>query len=139
MAPAGVPDARPAGLPEVPETALFVRVCVECHDAQRTSSRRRTRAEWLDTIHQMIDDGAEATDEEFDVILDYLVTNFGAVPINMARAEDLVEVLGISRADADAIVAYRAAQGSFANLEAIKKVPGVNMATIERRKDSLRF
>jgi competence protein ComEA len=93
----------------------------------------------LDTIRQMIEDGAEASDEEFDVILEYLVSNYGAVAINGARAEDLVRVLGMARKDAEAIVAYRTANGRFANIEAIKKVPEVDISLLEQRKDSLRF
>jgi len=128
-----------SGLPESPQTALFVRVCTNCHDAERTSSRRRTRPEWAETVRQMVEDGAEATDEEVAAILDFLVSNFGAVAVNTAKAEDLVTVLAISRKDADAIVAYRTANGSFANFEAIKNVPEIDIASLERRKASLRF
>jgi competence ComEA-like helix-hairpin-helix protein len=132
-------EKQGAGLPQSPQTALFVRVCSDCHDVERTVSRRRTRAEWADTLSQMIEDGADATEEEMAVILDFLVSNFGAVAINSARVEDLVKVLGIASTDAEAIVAYRTANGSFANLEAVKQVPQIDVATLERRKDSLRF
>ncbi len=128
-----------ADLPDNARTALFLRVCADCHDVDRSSSRRRTRAEWLATIHQMIDDGADASEEEFGIILEYLVTNFGAVAINSAKADDLVKVLGISRKDAEAIVDYRTTRGNFANLDAIRGVPGIDIAKIEQRKASLRF
>ena len=131
-------EVQTAALATMPE-ALFVRVCVDCHDAERTTSRRRTRAEWLDTIRQMVEDGAEASDEELDVIVEYLVSNYGAVASNTARAEDLVKVLGIARKDADAIVAFRTANGPFANLEAIRKVPEIDVSRLVQRKDSLRF
>jgi competence ComEA-like helix-hairpin-helix protein len=141
IAPAGetAQVAEAAGLPDTPQTALFVRVCGDCHDVQRTTSRRRVRAEWLDTIRQMIEDGAEASDEEYDVILEFLVSNFGAVAINSAKADDLVKVLGISRKDADAIVAFRTVSGNFANIDAIKNVPDIDFAKIEQNKASLRF
>ena len=73
------------------------------------------------------------------VILDFLVSNFGAVAINSAKAEDLVKVLGISSRDAEAIVAHRSANGSFANFEAVQKVPQIDVETLERRKASIRF
>jgi hypothetical protein len=38
---------------------------------------QRTRDEWKDTVDAMKGYGAEATDEELGVILDYLVKNFG--------------------------------------------------------------
>jgi competence ComEA-like helix-hairpin-helix protein len=128
-----------AVLPDSPHTALFVRVCADCHDLERTVSRRRTRAEWAGTLDQMIEDGADATEEEMAAILDFLVSNFGAVAINSARAEDLTKVLGISSRDAEAIVAHRSANGSFANFEAVQKVPQIDVATLERRKASIRF
>jgi competence ComEA-like helix-hairpin-helix protein len=137
--PATRQAGQTAALPDTPEAALFTRVCVDCHDAERTTSRRRTRAEWSDTIRQMIEDGAEASDEEFARILEFLVSNFGVVAINTAKAEDLVKVLAISRKDADAIVAYRTAKGNFANLDAVKKVPEIDIEKLDQRKDSLRF
>jgi competence protein ComEA len=133
------PHTELAGLPDSPHTALFVRICADCHDAERSSSRRRTRAEWADTIRQMVEDGAEGTDEEMVLILDYLITNFGAVAVNTAKAEDLAKVLAMSNQEAESIVAYRSVNGSFANLDALKKVPGVDVAKLEARKASLRF
>lgn len=126
-------------LPDSPHTALFVRLCVDCHEAERTSSRRRTRGEWADTIRQMVEDGADGTEEELAVILDYLLTNFGAVAVNTAKPEDLVKVLALSSTEAESIVAWRAANGPFANFDALSKVPGVDMAKLEARKASIRF
>lgn len=133
------PKVDLASLPDSPHTALFVRLCVDCHDAERTSSRRRTRAEWADTIRQMVEDGAEGTEEELALILDYLLTNFGAVAVNTAKPEDLVKVLAISSTEAEAIVAYRTANGPFAGLEALARVPDVDVAKLEARKKALRF
>ena len=124
---------------EALQKTLFVRVCVDCHDAERIESRRRTRPEWLDSVRQMIDEGADASDDESKSIVEFLLRNFGAVAINTARVDDLVTVLAISPKDADAIVTYRTANGRFTNLESIQKVPGIDIAQIERRKDSLRF
>jgi competence ComEA-like helix-hairpin-helix protein len=132
-------DGQAAGLPDNPSTALFVRVCSDCHALERTITRRRTRAEWTDTMRQMLEDGAEVTDEEVAVLIDYLVSNFGAVAINTATADVLATVLGLSGREAEAIVAHRAANGNFANFEAVKKVPDVDITKLERRKDSIRF
>jgi competence protein ComEA len=132
-------DPPSTRLPPSPQTALYVRVCAECHTLERIESRHRTKTEWLDTIQQMVDDGSEASDEEFATILDVLLRNFGAVGINRAPAEDLVKVLGISTKDADAIVAWRTAHGNFADFEALRKVPGIDIATLERRKDAVRY
>jgi competence ComEA-like helix-hairpin-helix protein len=131
-------NAAPS-LPDTPETALFVRVCVDCHDAERTTSRHRTRAEWRDTIQQMIDVGADASDEEFATVLEWLVINAGAVAINTAKAEDIGKVLGLSPVEAEAIVAYRTAKGNFADLEAVKQVPEIDVTILEKKRNALRF
>jgi competence ComEA-like helix-hairpin-helix protein len=128
-----------SSLPDSPHTALFVRLCVDCHDAERTSSRRRTRVEWAETIRQMVEDGADGTEEELALILDYLLINFGAVSVNTAKSEDFVKVLAMSSTEAEAVVAYRTAHGPFADIEALAKVPGIDPAKLEARKRSLRF
>jgi DNA uptake protein ComE-like DNA-binding protein len=130
---------RTTRLPDNPRTALYVRVCAHCHDLERIESRHRTKAEWLGTIQQMIDDGAEASDEEFETVVDVLVRNFGAVAINRAPAGDLVTVLDITARDADAIVAYRTAKGTFADFDALRNVPDIDMAKLEQRKAAIRF
>jgi competence ComEA-like helix-hairpin-helix protein len=140
-APAIAPqqDARHTSLPDSPETALYVRVCAHCHDLDRIELRRRTKSEWSNTIEQMVDDGAEASEEEFERILDVLLRNFGAVGINTAEAADLVKVLAVSTKDADAIVSYRTANGKFPDFEALRKVPGIDLTPLEQRKTSIRF
>jgi cytochrome c-type biogenesis protein CcmH/NrfF len=137
VGPAGV--RQKADSPQAPERALYVRVCAECHDLERTESLRRTENEWRDTIYQMIDDGAEASDAEYQTILDFLVSNYGAVAVNRAPADDLVTVLAISKEDGDAIVAYRTTHGDFDDFDALMKVPGIDVDKLEERRASLRF
>jgi competence ComEA-like helix-hairpin-helix protein len=132
-------EQRSTSLAPSPETALYVRLCADCHDLERVESRRRTKSEWSTTLEQMIDDGAEMSDEEFERIVDLLVRNFGAVWINRAAADELVKILAISSKDADAIVSYRTAKGNFADFEALRKVPDIDMAPLEQRKNSIRF
>jgi competence ComEA-like helix-hairpin-helix protein len=126
-------------LPDSPETSTYVRVCAHCHSLDRIESKHRTKSEWSATIEQMLDDGAEMTDEEYETVLDVLIRNFGAVSINRAAAEDLVTILAISSKDAGAIVAYRTAHGNFADFDALKKVPDVDVAALEARKDAIRY
>lgn len=122
-----------------PERALYVRVCAECHDLELIETLRRTESEWRGTLFEMIDQGSVASDEEYQVILDYLVRNFGAVAVNQAPADDLVTVLGISKEEGEAIVAYRTAHGDFENFDELRQVPGIDVEKIEKRKASLRF
>jgi len=137
VGPAGV--RQEADSQEAPERALYVRVCSGCHDLERTESLRRNESEWRGTIYEMIDDGAEATDAEYQTILDFLVSNYGAVAVNRAPAEDLVTVLAISKEDGDAIVAYRTTHGDFDDFDELTKVPGIDVDKLEERRASLRF
>jgi competence ComEA-like helix-hairpin-helix protein len=124
---------------EAPERALYVRVCAGCHDLERTESLRRTESEWRGTIFEMIEAGAEASDADYQTILDFLVGNYGAVAVNRALADDLVTVLAISKEDGDAIVAYRTTHGDFDDFDELTKVPGIDVDKLEERRASLRF
>ena len=137
VGPAGV--RQEAESQEAPGRAVYVRVCSGCHDLERNESLRRTENEWLNTIYQMIDDGAEATDAEYQTILDFLVSNYGAVAVNRAPADDLVAVLAVSKEVGDAIVAYRTKHGDFDDFDALIKVPGIDVDKLEERRASLRF
>ena len=63
--------------PDGPGKAALMKVCTQCHSADPIATLQRTRDEWKDTIDAMKGYGAEATDEDLGVILDYLVKNFG--------------------------------------------------------------
>jgi competence ComEA-like helix-hairpin-helix protein len=117
----------------------IVKVCVECHSFDDIVVLRRSPKEWKDVVTQMATKGAVATESQFAVIRAYLTRFYGRVPVNSAAAADLAAVLGISAAQADAIVAYRAAHGKFTDLPALLKVPGVDAAKIEDDPDALKF
>ena len=68
-----------------------------------------------------------------------LVTSFGvlaaSVDINTADANTLsTELIGIGAAKAEAIVAYREANGPFKRLEELVKVKGVGEKTLEKNR-----
>ena len=65
-------------LPAAPERELLVRVCTSCHAPELVVSKRHTPDEWDDIIAKMVDHGAQATDEEQQRILTYLVRFFGS-------------------------------------------------------------
>jgi cytochrome c5 len=56
---------------------LVEDVCTYCHGLQKLEGQERSREEWRDLIKGMIFEGAPVTDEEFSLILDYLVKNYG--------------------------------------------------------------
>jgi mono/diheme cytochrome c family protein len=131
-AAAGAPDHV-----EPPEN--FRRVCIRCHTSDRVVQGRRFRSQFEELIEQMIARGAVVNDEDYDVIIKYLVTEFGRVDVNKATAAELAEVLHLEAADAEAIVAARKAAGRFADFAALVAAPGVPVEALTKRRDALFF
>lgn len=131
-APAAATQDR---FPEATGKAALVKVCSNCHTAESVVQTLRTRQEWADVVDQMARYGADASDQEFDQILAYLVKYFSRIPINKATAKDLQSALDIPAEVADAIVAYRAEKGDFKTVDDVKKVPGLEAG----KMDALRF
>ena len=52
----------------------------------------------------MMERGAQVSDEDFEVVMDYLLRHYGRINVNKAEAEDLAIVVGVSKKDAEAIV-----------------------------------
>ena len=45
----------------------------------------------------MMERGAQVSDEDFDVVMDYLLRHYGRINVNKAEAEDLAIVVGVSQ------------------------------------------
>jgi len=118
---------------------LLSYMCGECHDGQRIVEKRRTKADWQDVLNKMIEKGAIGEEKEFERLFAYLCRKHGSVYINGATPDEITMVLGLTRKDADAIVGHRKANGAFADLDALKKVPDIDVKTLETRKDALVF
>ncbi len=56
---------------------LVEDVCSYCHNLDRLHGKELNREEWRGLTKGMISEGAPVTDEEFTMILDYLVKNYG--------------------------------------------------------------
>jgi hypothetical protein len=59
-----------------------VDICSSCHTLARISEQALTRDEWREETKGMISEGAAMSDEEVDLLLDYLARNFGREVIN---------------------------------------------------------
>lgn len=117
----------------------FWKVCRDCHDPNRIRETRRTRGGWEEVIWKMIEKGALGTERDFELVLQYLLVNYGMVNMNQALAEDIAIVTGLSQKDAEAIVAYRKEHGNFSNFEALVQVPGIDAKALEARRDAIMF
>lgn len=133
-----------AQLPEGPGREEVMKRCVGCHEIPQAVSVRQDRNGWQTTIAKMIGLGMKATDKELTLILDYLVEHFPAeelppVNINKANAIQIEARFSLLRSHAARIINYRRKNGDFQSLEDLKKVPDIDFAKIEAKKDSIIF
>lgn len=127
-------------LPEGPGKDTLLKVCSTCHNADVVQGYHQGKDAWADTITQMIQRGAEGSEDQFNAVLDYLAKNFGLpTNINKATSSDLVAQLSITSKEADAIVKYRTDNGAFKVLDDLKKVPDLDFKKIEAQKDHIVF
>lgn len=125
--------------PEDHAAVAFKRVCATCHDAERILSARRTRTQWEEVIDKMIERGAAGTDEDFTAAEQYLLRVSGRVNVNRALGTDIVDVLGLTQKDADAILEYRKANGEFKDFDELCKVPGIDLEKLKQGRDAVSF
>ena len=135
--------------PQKPETKsaedvkgeeTFTRNCVKCHTADRVVGARRTRPQWEEVMTTMqTARGAIISDEDWDVVLNFLVKHHGRVNVNRAPANDLIEVLGVTPEVADNILKYRKEHGNFEDFDGFAKVPGLDLAKFEKLRDAISF
>jgi cytochrome c5 len=84
-------EVQPTALPtEVPQeepptepspagdgAALLEERCTVCHGLDRTTSARKTREEWEQTVVRMVSKGAELNEEEQEILIAYLTETYG--------------------------------------------------------------
>jgi competence ComEA-like helix-hairpin-helix protein len=136
--------ARAQDLPDGPGKEVFNRVCTQCHGLDQVVELKQTKAEWSALVDTMVQYGAVAKDEEFDVIIDYLAKNFGKaaadkIKVNKATAKEIETGLALTTKEAEAIVQYRQKNGDFKNLQDLLKVTGVDGKKIDAVKDKIEF
>jgi len=126
-------------LPDGPGKPTVVKLCSNCHGLPTVMGLRRTKSAWETTVDEMVSRGMAGTDEELDVVVWYLAKYLGKANVNKATADEIREIAGLSAADAEAIVRYRTANGSFTGTADLQKVPNINAKTLDQRKDRIAF
>ena len=71
----GGQDSHPK-LPAGEGRDLMIRVCSQCHAPEQAADQQLDKAGWKDLVDQMASKGAEATDAEFEQIVQYLAIAF---------------------------------------------------------------
>ena len=56
---------------------LVLEACTACHTLDRVKIQRLTREEWRQEIAGMLSEGVPLTDDETDVVVEYLARHFG--------------------------------------------------------------
>lgn len=124
--------------------ALMEKHCSRCHEVAKSYSIKQDRDGWQATMNKMAGLGLKAPDADLTEIFEHLVKNYAAdaavkLKINECRAIELESVLGLKRSVAAAVIAYREKNGPFKSLADLKKVPGIDPAKLEEKKDRLAF
>ncbi len=133
-----------AQLPDGAGKAETLKLCAQCHEVERSISLRQDRAGWQATMDKMGSLGMKATDEEMRAVLNYLSAHYPVdavvrIDVNKARAIDFEAGMSLLRSQAARIVQYREKNGPFKSIADLEKVPGVDLAKIEAKKDRLIF
>jgi competence protein ComEA len=130
-------------LPEGPGKETMIRICGGCHGAEIVLGKRLDRDGWSQIVVNMIQRGAQGSDDEFSDIVDYLTNTVSAelakINVNKATSKQLQTGLEISDKEAEAILHYRDEKGEFKTIDDLKKVPGLDAAKIDAKKSLLAF
>jgi competence protein ComEA len=133
--------AQDVALPDGKAKALVQDACADCHGLDRVVSSGMSADKWKTTVTRMVKKGAALSPEQIDQVVEYLSVYFAAekININHATAQDLQIDMQFTAAEAEAIVAYRKANGDFKDFAGLQKVPGVDPKKLEAKKDQFAF
>lgn len=73
------PSTWPAALPEGAGRPIVQRSCTTCHNLRMVTSKKGARSYWSKTVDDMVNRGAELSDEEIGTVVDYLSSSFPVV------------------------------------------------------------
>ena len=136
---AQAPGMKDSALPDGPGKTALLNVCNDCHGAEAAARQLKTRDEWSKTLDEMASNGAQASDEEWNQILEYLDKHFSLIFVNKAGAKSLANALDVPEDEGEAIVGYREAHGRFGTIDDLKHVPALDPVKVDARKDRLVF
>ncbi|HXP79285.1 MAG TPA: hypothetical protein VN976_05220 [Verrucomicrobiae bacterium] len=77
LPPAAAPAPKPVELPEGDGKPIATEFCQTCHKLTNLTKAHKNLDDWKDTIHTMIDRGADIPDDKIDTLAQYLAKNFG--------------------------------------------------------------
>ena len=131
-------------LPEGPGKVETQKLCTQCHDLDKAIAPRQDKVGWAGTVEKMVAFGMTASESDVALVVEFLARHYPAddvppIRVNQAAAIDFESGLGLRRSQALAIIRYREANGPFKSIEDLKKVPGIDLARVEAKKNRLIF
>jgi competence protein ComEA len=140
----GRPALQGRTLPEGVGRVETQKLCTQCHELDKSIAPRQDKTGWARTVEKMVAFGMTATEAEVGLVVEFLAKNYPAeevprIRVNQAAAIDFESAFGLRRSQASAIIKYREANGPFKSIDDLKKVPGIDAAKIEAKKDRLIF
>lgn len=75
--PTATEGAAPAPSPEVNGAELLQDRCTRCHTLDRVQTASKSLAEWQTTVERMRAKGTQLTDDEVQVLTEYLAATYG--------------------------------------------------------------
>src|SRR5262249_37141294 len=81
------PDKDASPFPPGTGRDALIKVCSGCHGAESAVAQFKTHDEWVKTLDEMANNGAQGSDEEWTRIQAYLDKHFSLIFINKDSAE----------------------------------------------------
>lgn len=126
-------------LPDGEGRDVYETVCGACHGADIVIGSQGSRQRWEETVDGMKNRGASGSDADFETVVNYLARYFGmSLNVNTATAEELTKELGLTKAEADAVVAKRTA-AKLKDFNDLAATPGVEKKKLDLVKSRLKF
>jgi glyoxylase-like metal-dependent hydrolase (beta-lactamase superfamily II) len=70
-------SAKPAAPPVDPARRILDMACTLCHNLNRVQNKNLPQAEWVTIVQRMRDKGAELSDDDTSMLIEYLVKTYG--------------------------------------------------------------
>ncbi|MBI2189225.1 MAG: helix-hairpin-helix domain-containing protein [Acidobacteria bacterium] len=136
--PTALAQAQPS-LPEGAGKEVVEKVCTACHGLDYLVPSQRTVQTWREIVDLMKAYGAEATDEQWTAITDYIIATLAHLNVNKGSADEYGMLFRVDAKTAQGVVAYRDTQGGFKTVDDLKKAPGLDAAQIDALNGRLIF
>lgn len=130
---------KQSALPDGAGKDVVQKLCSSCHEVEAVIASRRTRIGWERNVDDMISRGAEGSDEDMSLVVEYLTRYFGKLNVNTATTADMEKSLNLSAKEAQAIAEYRERNGKIKDFEELKKVPGVSAEKLLSKRGLIAF